>query len=330
MKNWGTILAGLAALITALLGVYSYISPSQENIDGEKVQEEVESQEELIDVKFILQNNENEPVGGAQVHFIFEGAPLERETDDNGYVRVSIPIRKDIDIIARKDNYKTLRLTLNLDADPNRTIIYKLDKEPLEIDPTEESSAEKLNSTLDQTNTLYAEPVIQTSQLYDEQCVTINSLGQLAEIALKGESLIVHDFPRNVFIGRRQYEEIAFMANWTSMGGSEDRIPYKSVYIWSSQDNFAEISCALRANYASLNLAVGLDDTLSKDGKFLGMKIFVDGTLVNQTEVYRGELKNIAIPLNSSKNVSLWVNCMSENQFDRKCPPLSIVQATLQ
>ena len=82
-----------------------------------------------INVNFIVQTKEREPIPGATVTFIFKGAPESRTTDSNGYVKNNIPLREDVEIIISKEGYITLPKTLNLDPQrDDKPVVYQLEK----------------------------------------------------------------------------------------------------------------------------------------------------------------------------------------------------------
>ncbi len=82
-----------------------------------------------INVDFIVQTKEREPIPGATVTFIFKGAPENRITDSNGYVKNNIPLRENVEIIITKEGYITLPTTLNLDPQrDDKPVVYQLKK----------------------------------------------------------------------------------------------------------------------------------------------------------------------------------------------------------
>lgn len=83
---------------------------------------------ETIQVEFnIYSKDTNDPIERAEVQFIFDGAPEPRVTNTDGYVRIEIPTRDDVDVIIKKEGFLDLNRTINLAADPNRTVIYFLE-----------------------------------------------------------------------------------------------------------------------------------------------------------------------------------------------------------
>lgn len=82
---------------------------------------------ELVPVEFVIQTTQGQPIEGVKIQFIFEGAPESALTNTDGYARVSIPKRKDIDITLTKEEFKTIRRTINLNVE-NRTRTYQLER----------------------------------------------------------------------------------------------------------------------------------------------------------------------------------------------------------
>ncbi|NEP09474.1 MAG: hypothetical protein F6K14_04425 [Symploca sp. SIO2C1] len=105
----------LVALVIALVTGYSFNGSDIPKIDNP------------IQVDFVVQTEQKQPVEGAKIQFIFDGAPEPRWTNDLGYARVEIPQRDDIDIVITKKGFKTLSQTMNLKADTERTRIYQLE-----------------------------------------------------------------------------------------------------------------------------------------------------------------------------------------------------------
>ncbi|NEP13959.1 MAG: hypothetical protein F6K14_27905 [Symploca sp. SIO2C1] len=78
--------------------------------------------DELSEVKLIVLNEENEPIKGVRVQFIFDGAPVSELTDSKGYVRMEIPIIEYVNVLLTKNGFKTSLETINLKAKINETI----------------------------------------------------------------------------------------------------------------------------------------------------------------------------------------------------------------
>lgn len=101
-------------------------SESSENaesflIDGQRITAHFDVREE----------NEN-PINGAEVRFVFEGAPIFKFTDHNGYTSIELPKRDGIEVTLRKQGFITQRLNVNLIADPSTVKTVYLTKESLQ------------------------------------------------------------------------------------------------------------------------------------------------------------------------------------------------------
>lgn len=91
---------------------------------------QVIEESESVEVEFnIYSKDTNDPLERVEVQFIFDGAPAPRFTNSDGYVRIEIPKRDDIDIVIKKEGFKDLNRTINLKADINRTITYLLERD---------------------------------------------------------------------------------------------------------------------------------------------------------------------------------------------------------
>ncbi|MGK7919744.1 MAG: carboxypeptidase regulatory-like domain-containing protein [Trichodesmium sp.] len=86
------------------------------------------SEPELIQVNIIVQTDSDEPIPGVNIQVISKGAPVNLYTDSNGYARVEIPSRGDVDVVLSKDGYERKKETIDLAVDPNRNRIFRLNK----------------------------------------------------------------------------------------------------------------------------------------------------------------------------------------------------------
>ncbi|MBD2437882.1 pentapeptide repeat-containing protein [Nostoc sp. FACHB-110] len=72
-------------------------------------------------VELITKKETGETLEGVKIQFIGQGAPEVQWTDNNGYAKVQIPSKGDIDVILSKPNYPTQNFTINLANDQTRT-----------------------------------------------------------------------------------------------------------------------------------------------------------------------------------------------------------------
>ncbi|NEO56276.1 MAG: carboxypeptidase-like regulatory domain-containing protein, partial [Okeania sp. SIO3B5] len=86
------------------------------------------SEPELTQVNIIVQTDSNEAIPGVNIQVISKGAPVNLYTDSNGYARVEIPSRGDVDVVLSKDGYERKKETIDLAVDPNRNRIFRLNK----------------------------------------------------------------------------------------------------------------------------------------------------------------------------------------------------------
>jgi hypothetical protein len=93
-------------------------------------------QASFIEVELIVQAEDLKPLENVEVRFITKGAPEVRSTDSNGYQRLQIPRRKDVELIFSKKGFETLRSIINLGNDSDRTRTYRLKK----LDPSSSSA----------------------------------------------------------------------------------------------------------------------------------------------------------------------------------------------
>jgi len=79
---------------------------------------------EYIKVDFIIISKDNQPLEQVQVQFIFDGAPAPRFTNTDGYVRIEIPKRDNVNVLLVKEGFEDINREINLTADPNDTIQF--------------------------------------------------------------------------------------------------------------------------------------------------------------------------------------------------------------
>jgi len=126
LPSWAKILstAILCVLITVGVAnpkVFDFITSNSDQVIEES---------KTVEVKFnIYSKDTNDPLERAEVQFIFDGAPAPRFTNSDGYVRIEIPNRNDVDVVIKKEGFYDLNRTINLKADPNRTITYLLERD---------------------------------------------------------------------------------------------------------------------------------------------------------------------------------------------------------
>ena len=81
----------------------------------------------LVSVEFVVQTQEGKPIEGVEIQFISKGAPEPRLTNTDGYARIEVPNRSDIDVVLRKEGFKPIKRAINLQIDPDRTRTYVLE-----------------------------------------------------------------------------------------------------------------------------------------------------------------------------------------------------------
>lgn len=303
------LFSSVALIVPSTISACFYSTPSNTSNAVDK------QEDSLRNIALIFQDNERRPINGVEVQFIIEGAPVKRETDDNGYVRTSIPTQNDIDVIAKKSGYETLELTIEFDSIPQNTPVYTLQK----IHDQEYSIDGSIAITESQGDTV-------DIQLFDQNCMSINKTSQ----ELNYGSLLKNNEPRTIFIGRVNYKELAYIATLTSYVGSagkDGRIRYNEVYI-SKGRKPAEISCSIDSKFSSLQLSIGMDDSISNEDMELGLKIFLDGNLTVIERIGERTVKSLAIDVANANSLSLEVSCIRARVH--ACAPLSILDSSLE
>ena len=92
---------------------------------------------DLVPVDLVVQTEDGKPVEGVQIQFISKGAPTPKFTNSDGYASIRIPSRSDIDIVLRKEGFKPVKKTINLETDPDRTRTIEI--EQLNLKPSSRS-----------------------------------------------------------------------------------------------------------------------------------------------------------------------------------------------
>lgn len=75
----------------------------------------------------IHDRNTSQPIEGVEIQIIFDGPPVAKMTDRNGYVSINIPARDSVQLILTHQGYETARETINLRTDPDTNRILYLD-----------------------------------------------------------------------------------------------------------------------------------------------------------------------------------------------------------
>ncbi|KKD39293.1 S1 family peptidase [Limnoraphis robusta] len=77
-----------------------------------------------------VRNRENaQPVENVTVQIIFDGPPVQKMTDRNGYFEIEVPARETAQVTLTKAGFKTATETVGLKVDPDKTKLIYLDPE---------------------------------------------------------------------------------------------------------------------------------------------------------------------------------------------------------
>lgn len=117
-------------LVPAILGNLDKlpsIGIERTNEHSNNIKPEQEVERKTLD--FVVYSDDNRPVEGVEVEFIFSGAPTPKKTDSNGYVSIEILARDSIQVVLRKDGFKTERRRLNLEANEDEPDFIFLERE---------------------------------------------------------------------------------------------------------------------------------------------------------------------------------------------------------
>ncbi|BAY36869.1 pentapeptide repeat-containing protein [Nostoc sp. NIES-2111] len=93
-------------------------------------------------VELITQKETGEALDGVKLQFISQGAPEVQYTDSNGYAKVIIPSKGDVNVNLSKQNYPTQNFIINLENEQTRTRIIKFQQSGKpEVQPIPTSAA---------------------------------------------------------------------------------------------------------------------------------------------------------------------------------------------
>jgi hypothetical protein len=113
--KWGSILATPIALAAI---VASFTVPEVRCLAGLKSEICTAEKQEI---QLITQTEKGDTLPGVKLQYISQGAPEVQYTDNNGFARVSIPSKGDVQIILTKEGYPTQDFTIDLQNDQSRT-----------------------------------------------------------------------------------------------------------------------------------------------------------------------------------------------------------------
>jgi hypothetical protein len=124
------VITTLGVLGTALFNNWDQLFQSENSSPRQTDSEEAE----FIAVHFDVREINENPIDDVEVRFVFEGAPVSKYTDDNGYTVIELPRRNDVEVTLTKTGFVTQRLNINLLADRSRTKTIYLEKQISESD----------------------------------------------------------------------------------------------------------------------------------------------------------------------------------------------------
>lgn len=138
-SRWGFIVASIIIPVAAIV-----VGLTNKEIKCFFRLDEEACRANYTEVDLIVQTEQFAPLENVQVSFITKGAPEVRRTDSNGYTRLRVPSRGDVEVILSKKDFETLRQIINLGNDSNRTRTYQLKKvassSPPDADPSPKPS----------------------------------------------------------------------------------------------------------------------------------------------------------------------------------------------
>ncbi|WP_072619957.1 hypothetical protein [Spirulina major] len=87
-----------------------------------------ESQQNLQSINITVQDRQTlQPVENVSARIVFDGPPVQKMSDRNGYFEIQIPPRKSATVTLTKDGFITAQETINLETDPSTTRVLYMD-----------------------------------------------------------------------------------------------------------------------------------------------------------------------------------------------------------
>lgn len=127
MPGWAKFLAIFMSAVMLTLGVSNReaLLSTVTGLDGAVVKSVAT---DTVEVEFLVYSEDgNDPIDRAKVQFIFDGAPEPRLTNSDGFVKIEVPRRDDINVVIKKEGFKDLTRTINLLVGGETTVPYFLE-----------------------------------------------------------------------------------------------------------------------------------------------------------------------------------------------------------
>lgn len=87
-----------------------------------------EAQQSLQSINITVQDRETmQPLENVSVRIVFDGPPVQKMSDRNGYFEIKIPPRQTATITLTKNGFVTAQETINLETDPSTTRVLYMD-----------------------------------------------------------------------------------------------------------------------------------------------------------------------------------------------------------
>ena len=161
-------------------------------------------------------------------------------------------------------------------------------------------------------------------QLLDMQCVTTKPIN--VRNYQEPEVFVKHRVPIDIFIGRENLPEIAYLRTFSS-GASGNRREGSQIVT----DFPAEFSCRLTRSFQTLNLVFGLDDSLSNERQLLELEVFAGNNLIANRRVAKGSVQSLSVNVTNARSLTIAARCVRKGgPLLNDCPLLSFVDMSLK
>ncbi len=129
IKDWPIFIQicfGLIATALVTAGIIEIPKLSEKQTSGkESSQKEAAN---LAKIEIMIEAKETaKALENVEVRFVSKGSPETRMTNTDGFTRIEIPSREDIEITLSKKGFKTAKHIVNLNNEPGKTRTYRLE-----------------------------------------------------------------------------------------------------------------------------------------------------------------------------------------------------------
>ncbi|MUG98750.1 hypothetical protein F7734_43245 [Scytonema sp. UIC 10036] len=277
---------------------------------------------EKQEVELITLAETGNPLALVRIQVISQGTPEVTQTDNNGYGKVKIPSKGDVNVILSKEGYPTQRFLINLknDQSTTRTIWLSQSGKPevkSSVSSSQTASVPSPSATTSPTETTASTettstPTSSSNLLQSYQSPLFNTDCQSATPGKSLNSVLRKIDNVSLTLGREVLPQVAYMGDvLAQLTGNEP----------------LEFVCNLKSSYKELKLVFGIHsgNQYAFPNRKLLFQVFLDGKSAGTREVVVGTKQEWTLNLQGIKNVSLRGECTTN-----VCPALGFTEMSLK